>query len=215
MRRRFSKDLLKLRVSQLHRVRAFRDGEAGSMEIAVRREEQTLNLNLEFRAPELRLILQQPDGFRYPEQIVLTSEEPCNFGGTRTWLHCPETTCGKRVGVLYLIDSRWKCRGCAGVEYPSKQLSRILRMRAKAKRLRDHLGPGSALFEDFPPRPLGMHLRTYKAAIVKIFQLEVDLLNLQKLETERVMSAHLGYTWEAGQPLNHHWNHILEEATEE
>ncbi len=68
----------------------------------------------------------QPDGmkvaFEYPVNLVTT---PCFFGGHHFWFSCPllrdESLCAKRVGVLYMGERYFGCRGCLDLAYESQQ----------------------------------------------------------------------------------------------
>jgi hypothetical protein len=96
--------------------------------------------------------------------IVLTWA-PCAYGGRRPWFRCPdlgpERPCGRRVTLLYAARGRFGCRPCAGLAYASQRRDRAARRLDRAERIRRRLGGPVSVLEDFPPRPPGMHRRTY------------------------------------------------------
>lgn len=61
---------------------------------------------------------------RNVREHIQLSLSPCNFGGQRLYMHCPE--CGARVLKLYLapIAGRFLCRSCGDLTYESQQDSR-------------------------------------------------------------------------------------------
>ena len=115
-----------------------------------------------------------------------------------------------RVLVLYLIGVSWKCRQCADLKYRSQHVAKIPRLLAKARRLRDRLGAGSEIFQDFPPRPLGMHKSSYIESIQEIFKLEYSILQLRRREIEQIMTDCRGCRWGSKQSLDDHWTNISE-----
>jgi hypothetical protein len=90
---------------------------------------------------------------------------PCHYGGQRPWWHCPGLgpgrPCGRRVALLYAARGRFGCRPCAGLAYASQRRDRAARRLDRAERIRRRLGGPVSVLEDFPPRPPGMHRRTY------------------------------------------------------
>ena len=65
---------------------------------------------------------------KYDYKIPLTTTQ-CNYGGKRYWFKCPcivnGTYCGKRIGVIYLVDKYFGCRECHNLTYSSKKISGI------------------------------------------------------------------------------------------
>jgi hypothetical protein len=74
----------------------------------------------------------------------------------RTWLRCPNLSCGRRVIALY-FQNGYFCRHCLNLAYPSQSRSRIQRLCAEYGRLEQRIG----LIEGEPVRPTGMHQRTF------------------------------------------------------
>ena len=84
----------------------------------------------------------------------------CQFGGARPWFRCPALGCGRRVRVLY-GRHYFCCRSCHDLAYASTRERPAARARRRAQQLRLRLGGTANLTEPFPPKPKGMHWRTY------------------------------------------------------
>jgi hypothetical protein len=84
----------------------------------------------------------------------------CRFGGWRPWFACPGEGCGRRVAVLY-GRRLFLCRHCHGLAYASTRESAGERATRKAQKVRMRLGGTANLLAPFPPKPKGMHWRTY------------------------------------------------------
>jgi hypothetical protein len=82
----------------------------------------------------------------------------CNFGGSRAWFRCPPVGCGRRVAILY-GGSVFACRQCHSLAYESQNETAHSRALSKTQAIRVKLGGGPC--GDFPPKPKGMHWRTY------------------------------------------------------
>ncbi|SAK97649.1 hypothetical protein AWB75_07138 [Caballeronia catudaia] len=68
------------------------------------------------------------------EQRVELLETPCNYGGDRVWLACPN--CRQRVAPLYL-SRQVACRKCFRLAYPSQSedlMGRMWRKQGKVER---------------------------------------------------------------------------------
>jgi hypothetical protein len=95
---------------------------------------------------------------RPPQQIPIQWTR-CTFGGARPWFTC---LCGRRVGKLYRGSAWLGCRHCAEARYESQGKSRRGRLHLKATRIRARLGDyGRPGIDAIPPRPSGMHRKTY------------------------------------------------------
>ena len=83
-----------------------------------------------------------------------------HFGGYRTWFCC--TRCGRRVAKLFFGGSAFfACRRCYGLAYESQLESLPHRGIGKARKIRVKMGGDANILDDFPPKPKGMHWRTY------------------------------------------------------
>jgi hypothetical protein len=90
-----------------------------------------------------------------PQNIRVTWT-PCNFGGTRPWMHCPH--CNRRVARLFKGLSGCFCRECVGgPRYESQCRNTKARAYLKAYRLRERIGGGrQSAFEDSPNALAGL-----------------------------------------------------------
>jgi hypothetical protein len=84
----------------------------------------------------------------------------CNYGGRRPWFICP--SCGRgRAAILYRVDGAFACRRCQRLLYQTQCLRGDRRALRRAQFIRIRLGGTSNIASEFPPRPKGMHRRTY------------------------------------------------------
>ncbi len=99
------------------------------------------------------------------------------LGGVRWWLSCPE--CGQRRRALYSIHTvfsaawgeaggqrvfRWRCRKCAGLAYWSQRLAPLDRLQHRGCKIARRMGHGEMWYPNntgSPPKPKGMHWRTW------------------------------------------------------
>ena len=101
------------------------------------------------------------------EQRVPIVWTRCHLGGGRPWFRCNAsvagTHCGRLVAKLYLgASAGFACRHCYGLVYASQLEPPSYRGLGMARKIRNRLGGGPDLFDPFPERPKGMHLRTYQ-----------------------------------------------------
>jgi hypothetical protein len=92
-------------------------------------------------------------------EVIAFTESRTNFGGTRAWLQC--LTCGRACRVLY-GGTRFRCRTCLGLRYESQYEAGFARAASRVHKIRGRLGHYGAIDEPFPPKPKGMHWRTYR-----------------------------------------------------
>jgi hypothetical protein len=94
-------------------------------------------------------------------QTVRLLRTQCNYGGTRSWLECPVSGCGGRVGVLYANGSRLACRRCLELRYSSQKEDLGGRRLRSARKIVARLRMPEGLV--FAPRakPKRMHRGTY------------------------------------------------------
>ena len=105
--------------------------------------------------------IQQSDQERSEQNYpILLERTPCNYGGERVWFRCPVAGCGRRVAILY-GEKIFACRFCRHLAYPCQNASSERRAISRANAFRERLGQRGCIFDPFPLRPKGMHLRTY------------------------------------------------------
>ena len=92
------------------------------------------------------------------DEVVDLQSTETSLGGIRRWLECP--ACNRRSRVLY--GPRFRCRLCHGLSYESQFESRAQRANWRARKIRRRLGGSDCLMDEFPPKPPGMHWRTYR-----------------------------------------------------
>ena len=92
-------------------------------------------------------------------QPIDIGRTPCRFGGYRLWFRC---FCGRYVSAIYSPNGgRWACRHCYRLTYATRQAIPRDRQLLRAQRIRRRLGGSANMLEPFPPKPKGMHRRTY------------------------------------------------------
>ncbi len=151
-----------------------KSGRAGTIEINVGEEEIILIYTT--TDPEAGKEID----FMYSVYLDYT---PCNYGGRRIWLICPE--CCRRIAVIYYDrrDSYFKCRICANLNYQSSQENneRCYSIDSKIKRIGRRLKLLKSDIEDdmeeliyqayTKRRPKGMHNKTYNRLIGRLEEL--------------------------------------------
>jgi hypothetical protein len=131
--------------------------ETGSIGYTVERE----GLRLRYRnAPRPGGIPQDVN-----ELIPIVTTAP-HFGGVRHWFLC--SSCARRCRIIY-GGSLFRCRRCCGARYDSQYQHPALtvcdRRWAIRQRLEERGSPSALLFgldDGLPPKPKGMHWRTYR-----------------------------------------------------
>lgn len=104
------------------------------------------------------------------EQTVPLTWTPCNYGGKRSWMLCPD--CGRRVLVLYVACVRFRCRHCLKLTYTSRnECDQDMQFR-KIWKIREQLGAKRSILEPIGPKPKGMHRRTFTRLKRKAEKLE-------------------------------------------
>jgi hypothetical protein len=147
-----------LEVGQLSRAGALQDGATGSLrwadggEIGIVGGEDRIEL-------VYRATLPGADESEDVRQTVWIQRTSCNYGGARPWFLCPQ--CHRRALKLY-GGPRFLCRICAGFAYASQRESDMDRFLTRAQAIRARLGGTGDVTELFPPKPKGMHWRTYE-----------------------------------------------------
>lgn len=107
------------------------------------------------------------DHWQNKEYAVLLEWTRCNFGGWRVWFRCPAVGCSRRVAILY-GGSVFACRHCYQLAYDSQREARHNRALMRAQAIRVKLGGSPGVEQPFPPKPKGMHWRTYDGLRAKV-----------------------------------------------
>jgi len=102
----------------------------------------------------------------YDYKIYFTVTCP-HYGGERLWFLCPVQGCGKRVAVLYL-GKIFACRHCQNMVYSCQNEDRGQRLLSKAQKIHRQLGGDWAVDSSPPPKPKGMHWKTYRRKVVEM-----------------------------------------------
>ena len=95
------------------------------------------------------------------EYFVNLERTRCNYGGTRPWFLCPMLGCGRRMAILYFRDGYFACRECLRLAYQSQRESDLDRASRRLQNLNSRLLGWASILDGMPPRPKGMHRRTY------------------------------------------------------
>lgn len=100
------------------------------------------------------------EGCWLDEQFVRYTWTEMHLGGRRRWFVCPR--CKNRKRVLYHARD-FCCRTCLRLQYNSQYERPHFRSLNRQQELRISLGGTGNVIEDrFPPKPKGMHWKTYR-----------------------------------------------------
>lgn len=91
------------------------------------------------------------------------------FGGRRQWFGC--LSCGSRCRILY-GGTHFRCRQCHRLKYESQYEAAYSRACTQSHGLRKRLGYVGSLDDPFPPKPKGMHWKTYRELELRDAQLQ-------------------------------------------
>lgn len=130
----------------------------------------------------------QSDEWEDVFDCVNFSKSPCNLGGFRIWFQC--NGCSRNVGKLY-SGTRFRCWNCLDLkyEYLGPIFSKWDQGNAISNKLAGHFVP---MGYSFPPKPIGMHLKTYQTLRERHDRLKAPYEQAQELfgwmdENERSM----------------------------
>lgn len=112
-------------------------------------------------------------------QTVLLESTPCNFGGVRWWLACPD--CSRRSKHLYKYQGRYHCRECIGAVNRSSNLGRDRRHILQIRKIQKSLKlPSYYTITDALPnyyRKKGMHDETWARISHNYLYHQIERLN--------------------------------------
>jgi hypothetical protein len=115
----------------------------------------------------------QYENVTLPVRIV---NVPCRFGGTQPFFICPgvpyRSACNRRVVKLYSLNGLLLCRHCHGLAYASENEDAADRARRNAGKIKQRLGGSPEWGARFPPKPKGMHQRTYEKLWYRFLEAE-------------------------------------------
>ena len=120
--------------------------------------------NIQFMAYENHILLDfksrnyGEEEWQNIQQHVLFNNTRMNFGGQRRWFLCPR--CNRRCLILY-GGSRFYCRKCYRLSYETQSEAPWQRQMTRAQKIRKRLGDDGCFDDPFPPKPKGMHWKTY------------------------------------------------------
>ena len=114
-------------------------------------------------------------GMERGQTLRLAATQP-RLGGVRLWFMCPVT--GRRARALYLPEDqvRFASREAHRLSYRSQGESDLFRRITRAQNIRARLGGNLSIYAPFPPRPRGMHRRTYERLRAEGLRIEVTVL---------------------------------------
>ncbi len=120
-------------------------------------------------------------------QTIDLTETSVFLGGSRPWFVC---SCGRRCAKVYGSNraggSRFACRTCKRIAYPSQSEDPRFRPTRRLQAIRESLGGSANLTLPFPPKPKGMHWRTYDQAHAKAQRFEQRTLAGMMATLERM-----------------------------
>lgn len=135
-----------------------------------------IRVRIERRGGHLEVQLEHPEGAKGVARFTIdVIERPCRFGGERRYFRCPR--CEASTEHLYVARAALACRVCADLTYTSRRMRRRDRDLVAAGNLRVQIGGAHGVGAPFPPRPRGMHTRTYAGIVHAIHQREQRALS--------------------------------------
>jgi len=103
------------------------------------------------------------DEHELSDVVICLTTTPCHLGDVRHWFECNGVRCRRRGAKLYLHPRNpvFLCRHCHDLTYKSQRADRATRLLMKAGKIRARLGGRRDYRHPFPPKPKGMHWKTY------------------------------------------------------
>jgi hypothetical protein len=111
-------------------------------------------------------------GGEWRRESILIDYVACHFGGSRPLFRCPY--CEHRRALLYLPANKggFACRTCCQLAYSSEAEDATGRVWRKQRKLAARLRAEDRT-DTHPPRPKGMHQRTYQRVLERIWACEM------------------------------------------
>ena len=114
----------------------------------------------------------------------------CRFGGKRPWFRCPGIVnghrCGRRVLKVYAGGRYFLCRHCYSLAHRCQSESELDRLLRRTDKAFEALGERWHLDEPPPPKPKGMHWRTYRR--------RAEAIENRQQQMEQAFVARFGYS---------------------
>lgn len=148
-------------LTYLARNKCLRPGVSGRLSWS-RHDTQTGSIGYRIEESGLRLIYRiskTGDESRDINELIPFTYTSTNFSGRRRWFKCP--SCGNRCRILY-GGFYFRCRRCHDLKYESQYEPAFCRAASQSHALRKRLGHVGGLDDQFPPKPKGMHWKTYR-----------------------------------------------------
>lgn len=169
---------LALDVNQLNKLGCLQPGYRGVVQW-MRDGESAGSIGLRAAASQVAFGYRRLQGGAFSEgveQHVSVRWSPCHFGGMRPYFLCPGGIggrwCSRRVTKLYLGPRGFLCRHCYDLAYESQCEAWDLRLARQARKHRAALGGSLEAGSAVPPKPKGMHRRTYERHLEEIEKAE-------------------------------------------
>jgi len=102
------------------------------------------------------------------ESEIRLEHTPCNYGGERVWMRCPN--CWRRCVKVYLAEKQPACRKCYHLAYQSEAETQLDRMMRKARKAQERLGYNGGRLDELIFKPKNMHWKTYERHLKAIKQ---------------------------------------------
>jgi hypothetical protein len=154
-------DYLAIDLAWLRRRGCLKPGTSGCLTWSVATT-KTGSVRYRMEATGFRLIYrirQTDESWRSVDELIPFMATRNGFGGYRRWFRCLSCSCPCRV--IY-AGGHFRCCPCHGLIYQSQYERPFTRATNRAQKLRDRLGKSDAIDDPFPPKPKGMHWRTYR-----------------------------------------------------
>ena len=145
----------------LHRQKLMQMGRASTITWSVRGQ-QTGSIGIARLPGGIRLSYRQRshgEEWRDVADFIPVVETATNFGGHRQWFQCP--SCYSRCRIVY-GSALFRCRRCHHLKYETQYEPPFARAATRALKIRERLGGKGGLDDLFPPKPKGMHWKTYE-----------------------------------------------------
>ena len=145
----------------LHRQKLMQMGRASPITWSVRGQ-QTGSIGIARLRGGIRLNYRQHshgEEWRDVADFIPVVETVTNFGGHRQWFQCP--SCYSRCRIVY-GGALFRCWRCHRLKYETQYEPPFARAATRALKIRERLGGKGGLDDLFPPKPKGMHWKTYE-----------------------------------------------------